>query len=364
MQLLIDARLMSQGEGTGVEVYAKNVISGLISAHPDTPPTLFYNAWRTASLPPPWTASGARVVNWQIPNKIYDLWQPAIDRHIPADIVYSPHINYLRVDHAPHVMTIHDLSFIHYPQFFPLKYRLWHARQRVLEQARSAAAIIANSAYTKEDIVSTLGIDPGKVHVAWPGIDTPALDPATMERLPPRKQELLRAPYVLVLSTLEPRKNIPAALSAFARLRRDPRFAELNLIVAGGKRWRFAPAPQDGVIWWGGVSQAEKALLYTEAQALLFPSFFEGFGFPPLEAQSYGCPVIASDRSSLPEILGASALLVDPWHADRFADALEAVLTDTALRNELIADGFANTHRFDWNTTTCALSDIFASLAP
>ena len=119
-----------------------------------------------------------------------------------------------------------------------------------------------------------------------------------------------------MLSTLEPRKNIPAALSAFARLRRDARFVALDVVLAGGKRWRFSPMPQDGVIWWGRVSQAEKALLYTEAQALLFPSFFEGFGFPPLEAQSYGCPVIASNRSSLPEILGTSALLTDPWHTD------------------------------------------------
>lgn len=364
MQLLIDARLLSQGEGTGVEVYAKNVISRLISLNAGTPPTLFYNAWHTAPLPPEWLSHGARVVNWHIPGKLYDLWQPPIDRHIPTDIVYSPHINYLRVSYAPHVMTIHDLSFIHYPQFFPLKYRLWHARQRVAEQALAASAIIANSAYTKADIVNTLGIDASKIHVAWPGIDTPALDTAVSGQLSPRKQELLRAPFVLMLSTLEPRKNIPAALSAFARIRRDPRFAELNLIIAGGKRWRFTPMPQEGVIWWGGVGEAEKALLYTEAQALLFPSFFEGFGFPPLEAQSYGCPVVASDRSSLPEILGTSALLIDPWRTDRLADALEAVLTDTALRERLIADGLANTARFDWNTTTCALSDIFASLAP
>jgi len=364
MQLLIDARLMSQGEGTGVEVYATNVISRLISTYTTPPPTLFYNAWHTAPLPPSWVASGAPVINWHIPNKLYDLWQPPVDRRIPADIVYSPHINYLRIDHAPHVLTIHDLSFIHYPQFFPLKYCLWHQRQRIYEQAHRAAAIIANSAYTKSDIVDTLGIDPGKIHVAWPGIERSAFDPETKARLSARKQEILRAPYLLMLSTLEPRKNIPAALSAFATLRRDPRFASLNLIVAGGKRWRFSPLPQDGVIWWGGVSQAEKALLYTQAQALVFPSFFEGFGFPPLEAQSYGCPVVASDRSSLPEILAGSALLVDPWRTDRLADALEAILTDTVLRDRLITDGFANTRRFDWNTITCALSDIFASLAP
>lgn len=354
---------MSQGEGTGVEVYAKNIISRLISSRLDTPPALFYNAWRTAPLPSEWLSAGARVINWHIPNKLYDLWQPPIDRYIPADIVYSPHINYLWTRHAPRVLTIHDLSFIHYPQFFPLKYRLWHARQRIREQAQAASAIIANSAYTKADIVNTLGIDPDKVHVVWPGIDTPAHDPLTLSQLPPRKQEILRTPYILMLSTLEPRKNIPAALSAFARLKRDPRFAELNLIVAGGKRWCFSPAPQDGVIWWGGVSESEKALLYTKAQALIFPSFFEGFGFPPLEAQSYGCPVVASNRSSLPEILGQSALLIDPWHTDQFADALEAVLTDTALREALITDGFANIKRFDWNTATCALSDIFASLA-
>ncbi len=363
MQLLIDARLLSQGEGTGVETYAKNVISRLLAPALGRECTLFYNAWRTAPLPDGWHANAKRIVNWGIPNKLYDLWQPQIDRYLPTDVIYSPHINRLRSAKAPRVITIHDLSFIHYPQFFPLKYRIWHARQHVKEQAYEAAAIVANSTYTKADIISTWGIAPEKIRVVWPGIDAPTFTHDARHSMSPAKLELLKRPYLLCLSTLEPRKNIPLALSAFAHLKKNPRYRDLVLILAGGKSWRFKPITYPDVIYWGGVSAEEKALLYTEAEALLFPSFFEGFGFPPLEAQSYGCPVVASDRSSLPEILGASALLVSPWNARELADAISTILDNPGTRDHLIAAGHTNARRFDWNATLCALSNIFSSLA-
>lgn len=363
MQLLIDARLLSQGEGTGVETYAKNIISRLLADPRGRTQTLFYNAWRTAPLPHNWREKSARVVDWGMPNKLYDLWQPQIDRLIPADIIYSPHINRLRSKKAPRVMTIHDLSFVHYPQFFPLRYRLWHERQRVREQADEARAIIANSAYTKADIANTWGIAPEKIHAIHPGIDAPAYDPAKRPILSPAKEAIMRRPYILCLSTLEPRKNIPLAISAFARLKKDPYFRDLALVMAGGKSWRFEPIPCPDAFYWGNASAEEKALLYTEAEAFLFPSFFEGFGFPPLEAQSYGCPVVASDRASLPEILGGSALYAGPWNAAGLADAAESILKSPAERDRLVAAGHENIKRFDWNRTPWALSDIFSSLA-
>ncbi len=363
MQLLIDARLLSQGEGTGVETYAKNVISRLLTPTPGRECTLFYNAWRTAPLPDGWRTNAKRVVNWGIPNKLYDVWQPKIDRYIPTDVIYSPHINRLRSAQAPRVMTIHDLSFVHYPQFFTLKYRIWHARQHVEHQANEAAAIVANSAYTKADIVNTWGIAPEKISVVWPGIDAPTFSGDVRQGMPTRKIELLKRPYLLCLSTLEPRKNIPLAISAFAHLKKDPRHRDLILILVGGKSWRFDPIHYPDVVYWGGVSAEEKALLYTEAEALLFPSFFEGFGFPPLEAQSYGCPVVASDRASLPEILGDSALLVSPWNARDLADAVSTILDNPGTRDHLITKGHENVRRFDWNATICALSDIFSSLS-
>ncbi len=363
MQLLIDARLLAQGGKTGVEIYAHNIIGRLIATRPETPITLFYNAWRTAPLPEEWHAPHVRVVNWGVPNKLYDLWQPAIDRYIPCDAIYSPHINRLHFQHTPRALTIHDLSFIHYPQFFPLKYRLWHSRQRIALQAREAAVIITNSQYTKRDIMDTLGVPEGKIRVIYPGVDAPAAPVEAPASLSSAQKAILAKPYILSLSTLEPRKNILGAISAFSLLRRDPRFADLNLIVAGGKSWKFDPPRHPGVIYWGGMNQEEKAFMYTEAEALIFPSFFEGFGFPPLEAQSYGCPVIASDRASLPEILGDSALLMSPWNVHGLAGALETLLTDHGERDRLIARGRENAARFDWNTTICELSNIFSSLS-
>ena len=363
MQLLIDARLLAQGGKTGVEIYARNIIGRLIAARPETPITLFYNAWHTAPLPLEWRAPHVRVVNWGMPNKLYDLWQPAIDARISCDAIYSPHMNRLRSRHVPRALTIHDLSFIHYPQFFPLKYRLWHRRQRIAEQVREASVVITNSEYTKRDIMDTLGVPEAKIRVVYPGVDAPPAPIAAPDSLSAAQKAILATPYILSLSTLEPRKNIPAAISAFALLKRDPRFADLNLVVAGGKSWRFDPPRHPGVIYWGGMTQEEKAFMYTEAEALIFPSFFEGFGFPPLEAQSYGCPVIASDRASLPEILGDSALMRSPWDVHGLARALETVLTDEGERDRLVAAGYRNARRFDWNTTICELSSIFSSLS-
>lgn len=358
MQLLIDIRLLSQGEQTGVDVYTRNIVERLITTNrqPGWHYTLFYNAWRAAPLPAAWhTAPQTRIVNWGVPNKIFDIWQPRFDGYLRADCIYSPHINLVRTRHTPRILTIHDLSFVHYPEFFNYRYRFWHWRQRIALQAREATAIITDSLYTKNDIVETLNVPPKKIHVIYPGIDTPRhsnLLKSDFNKLPEQ--------YILFLATVEPRKNMHAAISAFALLKQQPIFKDLRLIIAGRHGWRFVPIAYPGVIYWGAATTEEKTMLYTNARAFLYPSFFEGFGFPPLEAEQYGCPVVASNRSSLPEILGDSALLVDPWRADAIADALARILTNAAARERLIAAGLKNVKRFSWHTTVCELLNIFS----
>lgn len=358
MQILLDARLITNGEGTGVETYARHMIRGLVNRNDGNAYTIFHNSFRPVPLPADWKQKAARTVSWGIPNRLYDLWQPPIDSLIHADIVYTPHINYLRTRHARRVITIHDLSFIHYPEFFSLRHRLWHMRQRVREQARDAALIVTLSEYTKADIVNTLGIQPEKVKVIPPGIEVPLRLTTAEERTPP-----LRDPYLLCLSSLEPRKNIYASISALAILRTHPAYAGLRLVIAGRKSWNFRKMDMPGVMWWGPASTAEKAMLYTGAQALLFPSFFEGFGFPPLEAQSYGCPVVASDRASLPEILGDSALYASPWNVGALAAAAQRIMEDQNLRRALTLRGKENIARYSWERSICELSNTFSSLS-
>jgi len=175
---------------------------------------------------------------------------------------------------------------------------------------------------------------------------------------------------LLYVGALEPRKNISGIIKAFNLLKQNSAFNDLELFIVGPKGWlynmifkeaRRSPHASD-IRFWGSASLSEILYLYNCASAFVYPSFFEGFGFPPLEAQACSLPVIASNRASLPEILGNSALLIDPWRTDEMVMAIEAVLTDNTLRDLLIERGLQNVKRFDWNKTAEELIDVFKSI--
>ncbi len=364
MEILIDIRLLGKGGQTGVEEYTRQAINHLLRLPSPHRFHLFYNGWDKIPLPAEWLNSGnAEVIDWQIPNRLFDLWQPALDTAFNdgPDLVYSPHLNYLTTARAPRLLTIHDLSFLHYPYFFNWRQRLWHNWQKIKEQAELAAAIVVDSAYTKNDVGETLKIAPEKIHTIYPGIDKEIYRVRKMER--PANLEF---PFILYLGTIEPRKNVGAIIEAFQILKQQPIFDDLKLIIAGKNSDTLNPKPYtlnpSDIIWWGKATAEEKIMLYNLAEVFVYPSFFEGFGFPPLEAQACGCPVVASNRASLKEILGSSALLIDPWKYKELALAIESILTNSNLRTQLIAKGLNNARQFNWQETACALLKLFSQL--
>ncbi len=356
MRVLIDVRLLGKGGMSGIEEYTKKLVSHLLEIDAENDYLLFYSGWRKGPLPQAWLGRpNVKIIGWKYPNR---LPLPPIELLVKTDIIFSPHINFLRHGvKTPRVLTIHDLSFIHHPYFFSKKHRLWHWLQNCRQQAEKAAVIITDSEFTKRDIIETLQAPQDKIRVVYPGVSLRQNSPDTNLRPTPE-------PYILYLGTIEPRKNVLAIIKAFNLLRVS---LPISLVLAGRFGWLYkdvlaarnkSPWRQD-IIFTGPVSEEQKTQFYKNASAFVFPSFFEGFGLPPLEAQLCGCPVIAGERTSLPEILGPSALFADPWRVNDLASQIKKILTDNQLKNKLVAAGYENVKRFSWEKTAREVLDIF-----
>jgi glycosyltransferase involved in cell wall biosynthesis len=223
---------------------------------------------------------------------------------------------------------------------------------------RIATHILADSIATRDAIVQEYGIDAGRITVAYPGYDSdlvPVRDPDVLAAVQARYG--ITSPYILFLSRIQPRKNVLRLVEAFARvLSRHP---DLTLLLAGPKGWLAAPIEarvrelelEARVCFTGYIAEEDKAALISGARVFAYPSLYEGFGFPALEAQACGVPLLSSNSSSLPEVIGDGGLLVDPLDEDAIAAGLLCLLDDEELRQTLIERGCANLRRFSWSQT-------------
>jgi glycosyltransferase involved in cell wall biosynthesis len=280
-----------------------------------------------------------------------------VDAHI--DLIYTPNIQY--VPHhtkTPYICTIHDLSFVHMPAWFTKKQRLWHYLQRVKYQAVRSTAIIVPSESTKSDVVHTFDIPESKVHVVYPGIDQSAYAVISDEDTQLVQQTYhLDRPYILYLGTIEPRKNITMLIESYVHGMYNKKGIEL--IVAGAPGWNNkdilrAIDTTPGVRYIGYVPAAHKAALYRGAAVFVYPSLFEGFGFPVLEAMAQGTPVITSNRTSLPEITYGQVQYIYPYRIDECISAI-----DEALSHPRLSDARNISQKYTWEHTAHQLGVIF-----
>lgn len=258
------------------------------------------------------------------------------------------------------VVTVHDLGYRLFPETHrPLDRAYLDLSTRF--NARSAATVLADSQATKDDLVRFTGVAAARVTVVHLGRDetlAPEQDPGRLaevqQRLGIQQPGRPAAPYMLYVGTLQPRKNLVRLVDAFAAARQQ--HPELILVLAGRRGWLADPifrrvqalGLHDAVRFPGYVADADLPALLSGALCFAFPSLHEGFGFPVLEAQACGAPVLAANTSSLPEVAGDGALLVDPLDTDAIAAGLLRLAGDRALRDRLRAAGFANLHRFSW----------------
>jgi glycosyltransferase involved in cell wall biosynthesis len=270
---------------------------------------------------------------------------------------------------CPSVVTIHDMTLWLFPQYH-YRRRLLAMRPFVPLAARRAAAIIAVSQATKADIVRILGVDTSKVHVVYEA-PSPRFrvveSAAELERV--RHSYGLPPQLILYVGTIEPRKNLVRLLEAYARLR-ERRGITQPLVLAGRRGWKdkavYAAVERlglDGTVrFLGYVPTNDLVTLYNLADLVAFPSLYEGFGLPVLEAMACGTPVVTSPKGSLPEVAGDAAQFVDPYDVESIAAGLWRVLRDPARREELCSRGLAQAARFSWDKATRQTRQIYTQV--
>jgi glycosyltransferase involved in cell wall biosynthesis len=282
----------------------------------------------------------------------------------PTDCVFLPNLNQFHLDKKTKLfLTVHDLSPAITPGFYNLKRRLWHSFLNYREAFFRAQAIFAVSQHTKLDLVRLYGVSEHKVHVVYPGVDSAALltaaTPTGLRQT--RNKYLLPVKFFLFINTIEPRKNLEGLLKAFENLRSDT-----ELVIAGKKGWSHSKifdliekSPKKNRIrYLGYVSEQDKAALVKMAEAVVYPSFYEGFGFQPLEAARLGTPVIMSGLTSLPEVLGGGALMVNPYNHTEILEALETILSNPELRTNLLKKAEELSEGFSWQKSAKQILSI------
>ncbi len=289
----------------------------------------------------------------------------------PVDVL---HVQYTAPPFAPCpvVATIHDLAFEHLPETF--NRRSWmQLRLTVRRTARRAAQIITVSEFSRSDIGRTYGIPPDRITVT-PEAAPPSLLPVTNETELRRIRESygIQQNYILSLCSIQPRKNLVRLIEAYSCLRGvRPKVKLPQLVLAGKRGWldgeTFRAAEQNAlgkdILFTGYVPERDLAGLYSGAVCFVYPSYFEGFGLPVVEAMQCGVPVIAGNRTSLPEVVGEAGLLFDPFDTQALVNALTRLLDDSACRAALRAKGLERAKQFSWRTTAKLTLDAYQKAA-
>lgn len=383
MRIGIDIRCLAEGKRTGVEEYTIALLSGLFEQFPENEYILFFNAWKKQLPDFSWATRYPNVTlrAFRFPNKLlnFSLWYfrfPKLDTLIGGtDVFFLPNLNFSAVSRKTKlVVTAHDLSFELFPDTFSFKRRIWHFFINFRNLVRSADAVIAVSESTKNDLIDYYGVSEKKITVIHSGIGEQFSVMSRNDTNLVRVQEKYHLPYkfILSLSTFEPRKNLPALISAFDALMAldHPALNKYMLVIAGTRGWKYRETFQaikdspyrKNILLTGFIADEDKSALYNLSSLFIYPSFYEGFGFPPLEAMACGVPVIASHSSSLPEIVGSAGILVDPYRPDELFQAMKQVLLDPELSETLRKQSELRARDFQWKKSIASTAHIFSSI--
>lgn len=365
MLIAIDIRSLIEGRHSGVEEYTTRIIKGLAKNAPWHKYVFFYNSARKSH--PVFLNGIGDVVSYRFPNKLFILcqylfswprWDDLMSRKIgqKPDLFFVPNAGLLPKTDRPTVVTAHDLSYKIFPELYSFKHRLWHKLMKPKQLMQNATRVISVSESTKQDLIRLYQIDRDKISVIYSGINENKKNKPTGKNkteqldkynLPPR--------YILYLGTMEPRKNISSIVRAYTAI---AKYIPHDLVIAGEKGWLqrqinqsiLNSSEKNRIHCPGFVQEEDKELLYQRASLFLYPSIYEGFGFPPLEALLAGTPVITSNNSSLPEIVGNWALIVNPYDVSELAVTMKEVLTKEWSLNPNIKNEILN--KYSWTRTS------------
>ncbi len=289
-----------------------------------------------------------------------------------VDVFFQPSPMLLPLSRrTPRVVTFHDLVPAIYPEYFTLTSRLWHWQMNYPVRAREADKIIAVSENTRNDLIRLYGIDPEKIEVIYEGADEVFhREFSETELATVREKYQLPEQFLFYVGSLEPRKNVISIVRALQYLR-ERGFAKMKLVLAGSKKWLAGELRDEieklglgeAVLFLGYVAEEEKAALFKLASVFVFPSLYEGFGLPVLEALSVGCPTVASQNSSLPEITWDAALLVDPFDQASINQAVCRAVSQSDLRAALKEKGRRRAEAFSWEKAARKTKEVLEAIA-
>jgi glycosyltransferase involved in cell wall biosynthesis len=367
MNIGVDLRCLQSSPRTGVGEYTFELLSAILEQDRTNRYFLFFNASGKIDIPD-FKGPNVTIARFYFPNKLLSLSSlvfkyPKLDKLIAKkfgiekiDLFYSPHLNFTSLSKSvKHIITIHDLTFELLPQFLTQKQRLWHLLTNAREQCQRAHAILTPSENTKRDVLEFYKIPEAKAKVVYPGLSPRYLEGNSQQ---PKKK------IVLFLGTIEPRKNILNIIKAFRDI--EDRIKEYTLVVAGAPGWKNKeafdlindPSVSNRIKYIGYVRDEDKANLFLSASVFVYPSFYEGFGFPVIEAMASGTPVITSNRSSLAEITEGAALLVNPNRTSDISNAILRLINDQTLQAELVSKGLEQARKYTWEKAAKSWLDI------
>jgi len=358
MRIGIDAHAIGS-RTAGNETYIKNLLLALAEIDSENHYILFFTNREAAE---PWAG---RFKNFSVhllkPHSRYlriPLSLPLAALRTGIDLL---HVQYTAppVCFKPVVTTIHDISFEHLPQFYTAGGRFLF-KLAIGYTARRAARVITGSEYSRNDIITTYGISPERVVVTPEGVSSQFTPVRESDRINAvRKKYGIEREYLLSVGSLQPRKNLVRLIQAYVSLRSSDDEFSHQLVIVGKKGWlykdifRAARSSQyvNDIIFTDYVAEEDLPALYSGAAIFIYPSIFEGFGLPVLEAMACGVPVITSNSSSLPEVVGEAALTVDPYDEEAIRQAIQRVVVDEKLRMKLSRRGLVQAQRFSWRKT-------------
>jgi glycosyltransferase involved in cell wall biosynthesis len=343
MRIGLDCQSLSGGVRHGFSTYLGNLLRELRARYPQHQ----FIEW------PCRQGSG-----WRLPNQLWwdQVQVPRLARRDHVDVLHTPAFSGPVLRSCPLVMTVHDLLYTRYPEWLPTARSRWYWGRWIPWTAQRASAVIAPSESTKRDLVDLIGISQDRIHVVPEAVDPHFFArPSPAEITAYRAKRGLAEPYILYVGSIDRRKDLGGLIRAFALA--HSRLKGYRLVIAGHLipgRSDLADAVRASglageILLPGYVPDDELQLLYAGASLFVYPSWWEGFGLPPLEAMAQGVPVITYRSSSLPEVVGDAAVLIDPpFSADALADAMVRVLEHEPLRSSLIGRGLRQAGKFSW----------------
>ena len=351
----------------GVGTYIRNLVPALARRDPSLEVTLFHARFDPPKPAEPWMAAFADEELAGSIRSLYPRWNLAGRPALPAPLRSADLVHAMSGSAIPPVadgqrlvVTLHDLAFDRYPGMFP---RSWRAMYRLGLRAavRRAHAIVTPSRSTAEDLLSRTNVEPRKLHVVPEAAALPRSEVDVGETL---KRLKLMPPYILFVGTLEPRKNLVRLVRAYRRAAATG--VPHGLVLAGPLGWHHERLMRElalegpgEIVMTGALAPDELDAVYRAADAFVYPSVYEGFGLPVLEAMTRGVPVVASNTSSLPEVTGDAAIGVNPRSVRELAAAIESLCTDVDLAERLAAAGRRRAERFSWDETAARTAEVY-----